>query len=156
MSKALQILLFTLTGAAIGIIVFLSKPTFDVYRLQLEHLEGKDNEHSAFWFRDRVDILPNTNLVCRLYSTADTKKIPAVERDLSEVKVYAAQPSALKDILETLERHFIGKPIRVFSHRKQEEIRQWNTMLRWIAFGFFVGVAFNFFISRYRNSEKRK
>ncbi len=156
MSKGLQILLFTLTGAAIGIIVFLSKPTFDVYRLQLEHVKGKDNEHSAFWFRDRVDFLPNTNLLCRLYSTADTTKISAVEHDLSEVKVYAAQPSALKDILEPLEHHFIDKPIRVFSHRKQEEIRQWNTILRGIACGFFVGVAFNFLLSRYRNTEKRK
>jgi hypothetical protein len=156
MPKGLQILLFTLLGAALGTIIFLSKPTYNVYRFQLEHLEGRENDHSTFWFRDRVEILPNTNFVCRLYSIADVTKFPMVENEMSEVKVYAAQPLELKDVLEPLEQYLGDKPIRVFSHRKQEEIRQWNTILRWLVSGFFVGVAFNFFVSRNGNSQTHK
>ena len=156
MSKGLQILLFTLLGAALGTIIFLNKPTYNVYRLQLEHLEGRENDHSTFWFRDRVDILPNTNFLCRLYSKADVSKISNVENEMSEVKVYVAQPLEFKDILEPLDHYLSDKPIRVFSHRKQEEIRQWNTILRWLISGFFVGIAFNFFFSRSRDIETNK
>jgi ATP-dependent Zn protease len=156
MSKGAQILVFTLLGALFGVGLFLTKPIRDIYRIQLEHLEGKENQYSAFWFRDQVDTLPHSSEICRLYSHADTAYINGTLNAVSEVKIYVKQSDNALELIQEISNNLKDQPIRILNYRKQGTIREWNVILKWIVLGFFVGVTFNFIVSRKRNTQQGK
>jgi len=156
MAKGKLILITTLICTLIGITTFLTKPKHKIYRVQLEHLEGEDNEFSKFWFQDEVIILPATNYVARVYSNYNLESVKNPTNKITEVKIYIPESINSSNVLEEFNDYLKDKPIKVLSYKKQGELREWNIILGWIIFGIFLAITVDFIISFKRNSEKHK
>jgi len=156
MPKGKLILITTLVGTIIGITLFLTKPKYILYRLQLEHLEGEGNEYSQFWLQDKAIIFPQTNFIARVYSTFDPTSIENPLHPVSEVKIYLLEDVNIIRVIADFEDYLSDKPINLLNYKKQGELRRWNIILGWIILGFLTGLCIHFIGSFKTKSEKCK
>lgn len=156
MSKGQLILRTTLIGALIGLIVFFSKPKYNIYRSQLEHLEGEANEVSQFWIQDKAIILPGTNITARVYSSYNKSLVKNTKNSISEVKIYIPDNIDPMYVYRKINEYVIGRPIKHLNFKKQGEIKEWNTLLAWIALGFIVGLIINFILTFKRKAQENE
>lgn len=157
MSKLKLILITTLSATIVGVSIFIFKPKYNVYRIQLEHLEGKENEYSNMWFKDEVRVLPNTNHLVRIYSSSIEKTSCDNSKSvISEVKIYIPEDEKFISTYRLFNSYLIDKQINILNFKKQDEIYEWKVILGWALFGFFIGIVIDFIASFNRNAQKKK